>query len=77
MANRRALFDNEVENVIGGAFVFNRKSETLTYYHDDGAVTTYHILDYDNAWNSSNRGHASNQSEDDILQTLISRGYVE
>lgn len=77
MSNRRVLSDNEVENVIGGAFVFNREAETLTYYHDDGSVTTHHILDYDNAWYSSNKWHASNHREDDILQGLIDRGYVE
>ena len=77
MSKRRALSESEIESVVGGAFVFNRESETLTYYHDDGSVTTYKILDYDNAWYSSNNWHAKNYSEDVMIDGLISRGYIE
>lgn len=76
MSNRKALNENELENVVGGAFVFDSSTSTLTYYHDDGSITQHTILDYNNAWNSSNKWHARNYTEDDILNGLISRGYI-
>ena len=76
MGNRRAIDDTELENVVGGAFIFNQDAGTLTYYHDDGSVTVHTILDYDNAWYSSNSWHANNYPEDTILQGLIKKGFV-
>ena len=76
MSNRIALSETDLENVVGGAFVFNRQTATLTYYHDDGTITTYKIEDYDNAWYSSNKWHANNYSEDDIINGLKKRGYI-
>ena len=76
MSNRKELNEAELENVVGGAFVFNKDAGTLTYYHDDGTITVHTILDYNNAWYSSNRWHANNYTEDVILNGLIKRGYI-
>lgn len=78
MANeRKAIKEEDLDKVVGGAFIFDRGTETLTYYHDDGSVTTHKILDFDNAWYSSNNWHAKNYPEDKILGGLISRGYIQ
>ena len=76
MSNRKPLTETDLENTVGGAFVFNQGNSTLTYYHDDGSVSQHHILDYDNAWYCSNQWHSMNYTEDVILSALIKRGYI-
>ena len=66
----------ELENVVGGSFQFNTKTNTMTYTHEDGSVTEHTILDANKAWETSNLMHAKMIPEDEILATLISYGYL-
>lgn len=76
MAERRALSDQEIENVAGGYMSFNNETMILTYTHEDGSVTTHEILDYNAAWGLSNEMHAQNYREDSILKKMKAKGYI-
>ena len=47
---------------------FNYNTQILTYTHEEtGVVTTYQILDFENAWKTSNNMHGQNIHEDSII----------
>ena len=68
--------DENLEQVVGGLFVFQKKDKKMIYTHSCGTVTEHTILDYDKAWELSSRRHAENMNEDSILDELINKGYV-
>jgi len=74
---RNVLQDEQVENIVGGLFAFNGRTNILTYTHADNSVTTHKILDYKKAWEMSNDLHGKNVPEDDILKQMIANGYIE
>lgn len=71
------LDDDQLDEVVGGLFIWHKKSLVLDYTHDDGTVTKHKILDYTKAWERSNILHAQHMDEDKILQDLISKGYIQ
>jgi len=73
---RQAINDNSLEQVVGGLMRFNYNTQILTYTREDGSVTTYNILDFDNAWERSNALHGKNVHEDRIIEDLINSGYI-
>lgn len=76
MGERRALNDQEIENVNGGFMSFNNQTMILTYEHENGSVTHHKILDYNAAWELSNTLHAQNYREDTILKKMKQKGYI-
>lgn len=75
--NRTRIDDELLEQVLGGLFVFHKKSKYLTFTHQDGTVTDHNILDYDKAWERVCILESQNMDEDKIFQDLINKGYIE
>ena len=75
--NRKAISEEKLEQVAGGFFSFHRSTGCLDYTHPDGSTTTHKIVNFDKAWELSNKGHAHMVPEDDILAEMISKGYIE
>ena len=73
---RKELKDRELEQVVGGLFVFNPQTMIMTYTHEDGSVTEHPILKYDEAWKMSNDLHGQNYREDTILKKMKQAGYI-
>ena len=75
MANVQKLNDNDLDQINGGLMDFN--GDVLTYTSPEtGVVTTYTILNYDEAWKMSNDMHAQNYREDTIIKKLKQNGYI-
>ena len=77
MAMRNEMSDEELENVNGGFFNWNPETMVMTYFHDDGTITTHKILDFDNAWIDSNKWHGQRIPEDNIIKLLVRDGRIE
>jgi hypothetical protein len=78
MIDKKMMLDDEqLEQVVGGLFVFHKKSRYVTFTHQDGTVTDHNILDYDKAWERCMSLEAANWDEDKIFQDLINKGYIE
>ena len=75
--NRVILNDEDLEKVVGGLFVFHKKSKYLTFTHQNGEVTNHNILDYQKAWETVCTLEAQNMDEDKIFQQLINKGYID
>ena len=46
MAERKFIIDDtELDGVVGGFFQFDTNTNTITYTHKDGSVTTHQLLD--------------------------------
>ena len=74
---KEMLHDDELDQVNGGFMHFNRDSNVLTYTHEEtGQVTTYQVLNFDKAWEESNRLHAECYHEDYIIKYLKYYGYI-
>ena len=69
--------DEILDKVVGGFFDFKPREQNLIYTHLSGDVTYHKILDYDKAWELSNKLHALNVDEDSILEELINNNYVQ
>lgn len=66
-----------LDKVVGGYMNFNYYTKILTYTHEEtGEVTTYKILDFQNAWSLSNTLHGQNIHEDTIIAQLKSNKYI-
>ena len=77
MAERKFIIDDtELDGVVGGFFQFDTNTNTITYTHKDGSVTTHQLLDVKKAWVMSNQMHAELVPEDDIMAAMVSSGYV-
>jgi hypothetical protein len=48
----------------------------MKYEHEDGSITNYEVLNFDEAWNLSNSLHSQNVPEDEILKQLIENKYI-
>ena len=77
MADKAMLSDEQLEQVMGGLFVFHKKSKYVTFTHQDGTVTEHNTLDYDKAWERCCLLEAQNWNEDDIFRDLVAKGYIE
>ncbi len=78
MDSKKIIIDDEqLEQVVGGLFVFHSKSKYVTYTHQDGSVTDHNIINYDKAWSTVCSMEAQNVKEDTIFQTLINDGLIE
>ena len=66
-----------LRRLLGGVFDFKPREQNLIYTHLSGEVTYHKILDYDKAWELSNKLHALNVDEDSILEELINKQYVQ
>ena len=70
------ISDEDMGLVVGGLFTWNRSINIMKYEHKDGSITNYEVLNFDEAWNLSNRLHSKNVPEDEILKQLIENGYI-
>ena len=75
--NKMHLDDDQLDEVVGGLFRWHKKSLVMDYTHSDGTVTKHKILDYAQAWERSNILHSQHMDEDQILQDLIAKGYIQ
>ena len=73
---RKQVDENALDEVVGGLFNWNPSNDSLTFIHDDGSVSKYHVNDYDKAWSYSNELHAQNYRETTIIKKLKSKGYI-
>ncbi len=71
------LDDELAAKVVGGLFVFHRRSGIVTYTHDDGTVTNHQVLDYQKAWDRCNMLEAQNWNGDRIFRDLVDNGYLQ
>lgn len=69
--------DEDMGLVVGGIFIWHKDTMNLTYEHADGSKTLHKVLDFEKAWELSNQLHGKNLTEDEILNKLISNGYIE
>lgn len=69
--------EQDLDQIVGGQFLFNCDTMMMTYVHSDGSFTTHKILQYDRAWKASNYYHTNKIPEDEILQKMISQGLIE
>ena len=78
MAKNMEMLNDDALGQIGGGYMnMNYNTNVLTYTHEETqAVTTYQILDFEKAWKESNRMHAENYHEDQIIAYLKSNGYI-
>lgn len=74
---RQMIPEGDLENVVGGYMHFDQPTKKMTYYKKDGSVVTYNVKQFKNAWSASNTMHAQGMSEDDIVASLLSSGYIE
>lgn len=75
---RQAISDEALDQVVGGWMHFDYNNQTLKYTHEEtGAVTYYEILDFENAWKTSNSMHGDNIHEDKIIAKLKSKHYIK
>ena len=77
MAEKYMLNDDQLEQVLGGLFVFHKKSKYVTFTHQDGSVSNHNILDYDKAWELCCNLESQNMDEDKIFQQLVNKKYIE
>ena len=75
--NKTVLDEEQLEQVVGGLFVFHKMSKILEYTHQDGSVTNHKILVYDKAWSTCNSLQAQNWDEDKIFDELVYQKYIE
>ncbi len=68
--------DEDMGLVVGGLFTWNRSTNIMKYEHEDGSKTLHKVLDFEKAWELSNQLHGKNLTEDEILNKLISNGYI-
>ena len=74
---RKAIAEEELDQVVGGYMNFNYHKQILTYTHEETKqVTRYKILDFEHAWKRSNELHSTNIHEDDIIADLKLRGFI-
>ena len=75
---RQAISDETLDYVVGGWMHFDYNNKTLRYEHEEtGEVTYYDVLDFGNAWKTSNTMHGQNFHEDKIISKLKSEGYIK
>ena len=75
--SKEYINEEALDQVVGGYMNFNYNTKVLKYRHEETqAVTTYQILDFENAWKLSNALHAQNMHEDQIIARLQSEGYI-
>ena len=70
------LSDEELDQVVGGIMNFNAQTNKMTCSYDDGRVTQYKILNYQKAWEMSNKLHIQGMPEDAIISRMIDSGYI-
>ena len=75
--SRKIIDDEQLDKVVGGLFVFHKKSQYVTFTHQDGTVTNHNVLDYDKAWTDCCNMEGQNVPEDQIFQHLIKKGYID
>lgn len=76
--SKEMINEEKLDQVVGGFMNFNYNTQKLTYKHEEtGAVTTYDIVDFENAWKMSNSLHGQNLHEDTIIQRMMSAGYIK
>lgn len=68
--------DEDMGMVVGGLFKWFRNSNTMEYIHQNGKTTKHQVLDMNQAWELSNELHGQLVPEDEILNQLISNGYI-
>lgn len=75
---RQAISDEALDRVVGGWMHFDYNNKTLRYLHEEtGAVTYYDIVDFENAWKTSNAMHSQNLHEDKIIAKLLNEKYIK
>ena len=70
------LNDEELDQVVGGIMNFNAQTNKMTCCDGDGRVTQYNILNYEKAWEMSNKLHIQGMPEDAIINRMIDNGYI-
>ena len=68
--------DEDMGMVVGGLFIWHMKNKTMTYTHQNGKTTVHQVIDMNQAWELSNELHGQLVPEDEILNQLISKGYI-
>ena len=71
------LDDELAEQVLGGLFVFHRRSGYVTYTHGDGTVTDHQVLNYEKAWETCCMLEAQKWDGDRIFRELVGKGYLQ
>lgn len=75
---KEIINEKDMEQVVGGYMNFNYNTKVLTYTHEETReVTTYQILNFDEAWKLNNEMHGQGVHEDQIIAALKSKGYIK
>jgi len=77
MASRYLVEESDLDKVVGGLFVFHKKTMILDYTRNDGSVVYYKILDIDKAWKLCKTLEIDFTPEDKIIAEMIYKGYIE